>query len=172
MARAKGDTDAPLMERVWRSVDVRGEDECWPWTRGTHLGYGVIKDGPKVKRVHRVIAASVYGETALVGLVVDHRCHTTDCQEVLCEHRRCCNPSHLQVITQRENIARGNSTVARQMVATHCSKGHLLDDENTYLYRGGRRCKKCRRVSCRDDHDRHRDERNRRRRERTPSTST
>lgn len=167
MARAKGDTDAPLMERVWRSVDIQGEDECWPWTRGLDGGYGVIKDGPLRKRVHRVIAASIYGEEALIGLVVDHMCHTTDCQDLVCLHRRCCNPRHLQIVTQRENIARGNSHVARQMTAVACPQGHLFDEANTYWHDGQRKCKECRRVRRGESYDRHRDERNRRRRDLT-----
>jgi hypothetical protein len=36
------------VENFWAKIDVRGEDECWPWIAGTDkLGYGRFKLGGK-----------------------------------------------------------------------------------------------------------------------------
>lgn len=60
----------------------------------------------------------------------------------LCRVRTCCNPSHLDPVTQAENMARG---VRAQM--THCKRGHEFTEENTYLFRGSRGCRMCRRAA-------------------------
>lgn len=66
------------------------------------------------------------------GLEIDH----------LCRVRRCVNPWHLEAVTHQENVARGSLT--GRLV---CKSGHDLDEENTYLRRDGRGCRKCRRTS-------------------------
>ena len=48
------------------------------------------------------------------GLVVDH----------LCRVRWCCNPDHMELVTNRENILRGISPAADHARKTTCSKGH------------------------------------------------
>jgi len=69
------------------------------------------------------------------GLDLDH----------LCRNRWCVNPDHLEAVSRRENLLRGDTIPARHAVKTHCSKGHAYDEANTYLYRGMRYCKECRR---------------------------
>jgi HNH endonuclease len=41
---------------------------------------------------------------------------------------------------------------------THCPQGHEYTEENTYLYRGMRQCKTCRKVRVRESFARHREE--------------
>ena len=60
---------------------------------------------------------------------VDHVCH----------NRLCCNPSHLRLLTNREN-ARDNGHAAK----THCPAGHPYDSVNTYIDPdNARRCRQC-----------------------------
>ena len=56
----------------------------------------------------------------------------------LCRERACCNPAHLEPVTQAENIRRGEA------VKTHCPQGHPYEGDNLYIdSRGKRRCKTC-----------------------------
>jgi hypothetical protein len=64
------------------------------------------------------------------GLVIDHKCRIRDC----------CNPDHLRVVSQRENILAGNGATAYHAKKTHCPKGH----QYSFLKNGkGRRCRVC-----------------------------
>ncbi|WP_438803965.1 HNH endonuclease [Mycolicibacterium neoaurum] len=66
----------------------------------------------------------------------------------LCRNRPCVRPTHLELVTNRENIMRGDSFVAALASKGKCSKGHEYTEENTGYYRKngeivGRRCKTC-----------------------------
>lgn len=53
-------------------------------------------------------------------------------------------PYHLEPVTLKENAVRGLTGINFKS-RTHCPKGHKYDLENTYLYKGSRHCKKCKR---------------------------
>jgi hypothetical protein len=62
----------------------------------------------------------------------------------LCRNRRCVNPEHLEAVTHRENMVRGDTFAARNAAKTHCSKGHPLSGENLVNQkRGDRVCRIC-----------------------------
>ncbi len=93
---------APLEERFWARVRRSGPLECWEWT-GAHApqGYGQIRAYGKTQNAHRIAWEIVRGEIP-DGLQIDH----------LCRNRGCVNPAHLEPVTQRENILRGESPAA------------------------------------------------------------
>ncbi|WP_414654556.1 HNH endonuclease signature motif containing protein [Intrasporangium sp.] len=62
------------------------------------------------------------------GLVLDH----------LCRNRACCNPAHLEPVTIRENILRGEPANR-----THCPHGHAYTPENTRIDNNMRSCRTC-----------------------------
>jgi hypothetical protein len=118
------------------------DNGCIEWTGSISAdGYGLIRLGPdegsRLEYAHRWSYAHHIGPIA-DGLVIDH----------LCRNRACVHPMHLQLVTTRENLLRGESFSARNAAKTHCPAGHPYDAANTYIAprkRGrGRECRQCR----------------------------
>ena len=113
---------------------------CWIWTGATNgIGYGHVRqrraDGTWGQGyAHRVVYETLVGPIP-DGAVLDHLCRTPSCV----------NPDHLEPVTQGENLARGATFNARHIAQEACVNGHPFDDANTYLWRGSRYCRACRR---------------------------
>lgn len=123
-------------------VTVDAETGCWVFRGATTNGYGVIGLGARqdgVRQCHRVTYEHRHGAIP-DGLHIDH----------LCRNRLCCNPDHLEAVTQAEN----NLRAARANRRTHCKHGHEFTAENTGWQRRGRRCLICNRASARRSHHR------------------
>lgn len=79
----------------WNKVDKRGADECWPWKGGVDLdGYGQSCYKYRNQRAHRLAWEVVNGRPVPSGLNV---CHS-------CDNPPCCNPGHLWLGTQADNM--------------------------------------------------------------------
>lgn len=127
-----------INERFWSKVRTpSGPCECWEWIgHKDKNGYGLF-DVTHYKRVksHRYSYEML---TGLIpnGLVIDH----------LCKNPSCINPTHLEPVTQRENILRGESFAAKEARQTHCKNGHPLSGDNLskcYIRKGMRCCRVC-----------------------------
>lgn len=138
--------------RFWANVE-KGDD-CWTWLGrrgGGNARYGVL--GVNYRRVyaHRFSYELLVGPIP-DGLTIDH----------LCRNTLCVNPDHLEPVTLQENIRRANilhpcSVCGREfyprILALHfpacsgevnaCTKGHEFTEENTYIWRTHRSCRKC-----------------------------
>lgn len=98
-------------ERFWSYVDQRGPDDCWLWRGSTSAGYGRFTPEHGVRvRAHRFAFELRLGPVP-EELQLDHVCHNRDrmCPGgVVCVHRRCANPAHLEPVTQIENLQRAH----------------------------------------------------------------
>jgi hypothetical protein len=120
--------------KFWGNVNGYGPDAtCWLWGgRVDDFGYGHFKVSGHSLKAHRVAWTLRRGDIP-VGMTLDH----------LCRNPRCVNPSHLQVVTNKENILRGESPTAINARLTHCKRGHLLAGENIRVHHGHRQCLLC-----------------------------
>ncbi|MFD9879982.1 HNH endonuclease signature motif containing protein [Streptomyces alboflavus] len=107
---------------------------CWEWTGHVKPnGYGQVRINRRALHAHRVAYEAVRGPIP-EGLVLDH----------LCRNRACVNPDHLEAVSHRTNILRGNGPAAHNARRTHCLRGHPFDDANTYVAaNGARHCRTC-----------------------------
>ena len=130
-------------ERFWRKVkksdNVLFGAACWEWTASRFaLGYGKFKFEGKNRLAHRFSYEHLVGPIP-EGLTLDH----------LCRNRGCVNPKHLEPVTMKENLHRGQSIQAINARKAYCKRGHEFTPENTYYTIGGRNCRTCRREATR-----------------------
>lgn len=132
----------PTIDRLMARV-VESGTGCWEFQGSRNrLGYGQIRDvwSGRLLQTHRY-AYEFFRAEIPAGLVLDH----------LCRNPSCCNPWHLEPVSNGENIRRGVGplTAGRwraelESSKTHCPYGHAYDAANTYLTsKGHRQCRAC-----------------------------
>lgn len=115
---------------------VRQADGCRVWQRSTTTnGYGQIRIDGRLVKVHRVVYEMQVGPIP-PGMQIDH----------LCRVRACCEPTHMEVVTNRENVLRGIGPTARNAAKTHCLRGHPFSGNNLRIASSGRKCRTCERL--------------------------
>lgn len=116
-------------ERFWPRV-TKGAG-CWEWTGSVNEdGYGRFAvSHRKTVRAHRWAYEALVGPIPQ-GLVIDH----------LCRNRACVNPAHMEPVTNRTNVLRGDGITARFSRAEVCKFGHKFDG----VREGRRVCLECR----------------------------
>lgn len=122
-----------MSEQFWSKVAKT--DGCWEWQGSlTSAGYGRTSVNGKTVFTHRYSYEQIVGPIP-EGLVIDH----------LCRNRSCCNPGHLEPVTNRENVLRGIGPSAINARKTHCPEGHELFAANVYVAPGTRErhCRTC-----------------------------
>ena len=127
--------DEKAKKRFFDKVVVDPETGCHNWTGGQNgKGYGLFSIGVKKYYAHRVAYELAKGKIP-EGLEIDH----------LCRVRDCVNPDHLEAVTHKENLHRGETVSAANAAKTHCPQGHPYSGDNLHVASDGwRRCKTCR----------------------------
>jgi len=89
-------------EILWKKVDVKKPDECWPWIAFiTKCGYGRTWIDGKAYYAHRVIFN--LANPGMIELRSPTNKKARGFLMHLCDNRICCNPAHLRVANLREN---------------------------------------------------------------------
>lgn len=115
---------------------TEAEDGCWEWNGyRDYLGYGQVRINWKCYYVHIIVYESLVGLVPM-GLELDH----------VCRNPACARPSHLEPVTHRTNLLRGNGASGKNKRKTHCIHGHEFTPDNIYeppKKPGTRHCRAC-----------------------------
>lgn len=140
--RTTGTTDdgprarASLDIRLWRSVERNGPDECWPWKAKRKIkGYGILS---RAGRGSGAILAHRAAWELTNGPIPDGAGHHGTVVRHKCDNRLCCNPAHLEIGTQGQNVADMDAKGRRVTVTKRGSDHHnsrFTDADIRYIRR-------------------------------------
>src|SRR3990167_6668035 len=118
----------PLIVRLMRKAK-KERTGCWAWqgAKNRH-GYGVIRvrNGTQSLLAHRA------AYELFVGLIPKWEHPEWMQLDHLCRNPGCINPDHLELVSHKENMARGI-----KRAQTSCQRGHPFDTENTCIQPNG-----------------------------------
>lgn len=143
----------PPIDRVLTRTVEDPNSGCWNFQGAlNNHGYGYVGSGGHQGRklyVHRATFEFFVDEIPS-GLVLDH----------LCRNPKCCNPWHLEPVTQRENLRRGRGFAGLNAQKDACPQGHPYVPGNINWSKDGyRACLECKKLGQREYRARKRAER-------------
>jgi len=110
---------------------IVSENGCWEWRGHTCKGYGGFSFQGKEIQAH-CFSYEYFKGPIPKGLHLDH----------LCRNRKCINPDHLEPVTPRENLRRGESPNWKTNREGRCKHGH--DMSNPKIRKNGTKtCREC-----------------------------
>lgn len=124
-----------LPERFEKFIERVPFSGCWLWTGALKEragGYGSFQLAKrKSVTAHRFAYRRLVGEVP-AGLELDH----------LCRIPCCVNPAHLEPVTHRVNVLRGEGIAAEHARKTHCKESHPLESIGSRRF-----CRECARAA-------------------------
>jgi len=131
--------EKPNPKNIWKHIEITSS--CWIWKGSTTSnGYGHLNYAGKNYLSHRFVY-ELLEDKIPNNLVIDH----------LCRNRKCVNPAHLDIVTFKENLSRGEGQTKNfgernaaflNKQKTQCPQGHLYEN-NLIISKTGRKCRKC-----------------------------
>ena len=117
----KGIKHSTFEESFWAKVDKKGERDCWEWQASRHprSGYGQVNQSGRMKKAHRVAWEFTNGAIPN-GIYVCHKC----------DNPPCCNPNHLFLGTQLDNM---NDCGKKGRKQTILSEEQVIEIRRLYL---------------------------------------
>jgi HNH endonuclease len=122
-----------LPARLRDKIKFDPDTGCWLWTAAVNkLGYAKLNlvDKKPSHYAHRVLYEMYIGGIEK-GMHLHHLCQTPCCV----------NPGHLQLLSAAEHLNLDNPNQFKEW--TRCARGHEYTPQNTYIWRGERRCRTC-----------------------------
>lgn len=132
----------PIAERIERHSVPEPNTGCVLWTGYANAaGYGRMGICRQGYAVHRIAYELARGPIRH-GLALDHLCRTPSC----------INPDHLEPVTNRENLLRGNTLSGVNRRKKYCARGHEYSEANTYHWMRGDEWRRSNHRMCRTCH--------------------
>ena len=124
-----------VVTRIMRRI-VMTDHGCWLWPGAQQSrGYGSVGasgksgKGNPARSTHRVMFEHKHGPAG-DDVVIDH----------LCRNKLCCNPDHLEAVTNSENARRASRGRICSWRPDRCPAGHVGD---VYEFHGCLICRQC-----------------------------
>lgn len=98
-----------LPVRIVERITIHPHDGCWRvkgW--GTGKGHANMKIRGKTRKVHRVVFTLLVGPIPEDKPILDHK------RDADCAYKDCCNPFHLEPVTNEVNTIRGDAPLYRR----------------------------------------------------------
>jgi hypothetical protein len=124
-----------VMQRFCAKVKLPPSDDpmgCWIWIANRSTGYGRFWLAGRYVTASR-FSYEMFIKAVPAGKEIDH----------LCRVRCCVNPDHLEAVTHRVNMLRGDGVASSNVAKTHCAQGHPYSGSNLHLQGTKRRCRRC-----------------------------
>lgn len=87
--------DESVVKRLLKNIHTTTLYDCWEWVGSPNFyGYGEIRISGKTYKAHRIAYQFFYEDDDIDDKVVMH----------ICDNPKCCNPLHLKLGTQLDNI--------------------------------------------------------------------
>jgi hypothetical protein len=146
-----------IRQRLLDKIDIRGQDECWPWTGAVNRSNrGQFSISGRTVSAPRAVLEFLAGQDVPSHLYALHNC----------DNPNCVNPDHLWLGTQQDNMDDMRDKGRERVHSTHCPSGHRYTKDNTAWRRAGnsnnrqvRRCRTCSREQSKRSYEKHKEKR-------------
>lgn len=94
------------MERFWEKVNIKTNKECWEWKGVLSGNYGMFWFEGTMVLAHRMSYAIHYDDMSIINHTKSYHENNNEFDCILhhCDNPKCCNPNHLYIGNNKDNI--------------------------------------------------------------------